>query len=610
MKKRIAYISLYFFTVLLIFILQKPLFMLYNGSIEKGFGFADYMQVMIHGASLDAATAGYLTAFPFLLVLISIWFRKFPLKKILYGYYILAAALISIIFVVDMALYTFWGFKLDASVFLYIDSPKEALASVSVGFILLRVLAILLLIALNSWVLLKITPSVLTATRKRIAGTAGMLLLGGVLFIIIRGGVTESTSNIGQVYFSNEPFLNHSAVNPDFSLLSSMGKSQDFASEFNFFDEEKRAALFDGLYPTPTTDGDSIIQVLNTKRPNILIILMEGFGGAFVEPLGGLPDVTPHFNRLSKEGVFFTNCYANSFRTDRGTVCTFSGYLGLPTASVMKIPAKSRTLPAIAEGLSKAGYKTDFLYGGDINFTNMKSYLLSTGYQRLTANTDFSLAEQTSNAWGVNDDITFEYLYNQLRNRKEEGPWHTAFLTLSSHEPFEVPYHRLEDKIPNAFAYTDECLGKFVDRLKQTPAWKDLLVICLPDHGFYYPREGSNAMPRFYHIPLLWLGGAVKQPMQVDKIMNQTDLAATLLGQLGLEHTAFTFSRNVLGSDYKYPFAFYSFNNGFSFRDSTGVTVFDNNSGSILFDEPEADESRLDKGKAILQTVYDDLGNR
>ena len=608
MKKRIAYISLYFFTVLLIFILQKPLFMLYNGSIEKGFGFADYMQVMIHGASLDAATAGYLTAFPFLLVLISIWFRKFPLKKILYGYYILAAALISIIFVVDMALYTFWGFKLDVSVFLYIDSPKEALASVSVGFILLRVLAILLLIALNSWVLLKITPSVLTATRKRIAGTAGMLLLGGVLFIIIRGGVTESTSNIGQVYFSNEPFLNHSAVNPDFSLLSSMGKSQDFASEFNFFDEEKRAALFDGLYPT--TDGDSIIQVLNTKRPNILIILMEGFGGAFVEPLGGLPDVTPHFNRLSKEGVFFTNCYANSFRTDRGTVCTFSGYLGLPTASVMKIPAKSRTLPAIAEGLSKAGYKTDFLYGGDINFTNMKSYLLSTGYQRLIANTDFSLAEQTSNAWGVNDDITFEYLYNQLRNRKEEGPWHTAFLTLSSHEPFEVPYHRLEDKIPNAFAYTDECLGKFVDRLKQTPAWKDLLVICLPDHGFYYPREGSNAMPRFYHIPLLWLGGAVKQPMQVDKIMNQTDLAATLLGQLGLEHTAFTFSRNVLGSDYKYPFAFYSFNNGFSFRDSTGVTVFDNNSGSILFDEPEADESRLDKGKAILQTVYDDLGNR
>ncbi len=607
MKKRIAYISLYFFTVLLIFILQKPLFMLYNGAIEKGFGITDFLQVMYHGASLDAATAGYLTALPFLLVLVSIWFKKFPLKKILWGYYVIVATLISIIFVVDMALYTFWGFKLDASIFLYIDSPKEALASVSMGFIILRVLAMLVLIALNTWVLLKITPSVLAATRKRWAGTGIMLLMGGILFIIIRGGVTESTSNIGQVYFSSEQFLNHSAVNPDFSLLSSMGKSQDFAAEFNFFDEEKRAELFDGLYPV--TDGDSIVEVLNTKRPNILVILMESYGARFIGPLGGIPDVAPNFNRLTEEGIFFTNCYANSFRTDRGTVCTFSGYLGLPNASVMKIPAKSRTLPSIAEELVKAGYKTDFLYGGDINFTNMKSYLLSKGYQRVTADKDFSLAEQTSNAWGVNDDITFEYLYNQLKDRKET-PWHTAFLTLSSHEPFEVPYHRLEEKIPNAFAFTDDCLGKFIEKLKQTPVWKDLLVICLPDHGFYYPRVGLNTAPKFYHIPMLWLGGAVKQPMKIDKIMNQADLSATLLGQLGMDHSAFTFSRNVLGSYYTYPFAFYSFNNGFSFRDSTGVTVFDNNSESVLLEEPTGSEDRINRGKAILQSVYDDLGRR
>lgn len=38
--------------------------------------------------------------------------------------------------------------------------------------------------------------------------------------------------------------------------------------------------------------------------------------------------------------------------------------------------------------------------------------------------------------------------------------------------------------------------------------------------------------------------------------MNQADLAATLLGQLGLDHSSFNFSRNVLGSDYTYPFAF------------------------------------------------------
>ena len=607
MKKRITFIISYFFIVFLLFVCQKPLFMLYNEAIDKGLSFNDFCQVMFHGMSLDATTAGYLTAFPFLCILVSIWLKKFPLRKILLPYYIVISILISLVFVGDMALYPFWGFKLDASIFLYLDSPKEALASVSTGFVLLRVAVILLLVVFHVWLMRKVTPKRLQAVSKRLAGTGGMILLGGLLFVVVRGGVTESTSNVGQVYFSNNQFLNHSAVNPNFSLLSSMGKSKDFASEFNFFDESRRAQLFDGLYTTE--DGDSVISVLNTKKPNILIILMEGMGGVFVEPLGGLSDVTPNLNRLSEEGIFFTQCYANSFRTDRGTVCALSGYLGLPTASVMKIPAKSRTLPAISEELVKAGYTTDFLYGGDINFTNMKSYLLSKGYQKLTADTDFSLSEQTSNAWGVNDDITFEHLYNQLKDRKD-GPWMTTFLTLSSHEPFDVPYNRLEDKIPNAFAFTDDCLGKFIEKLKQTPVWDNLLVVCIPDHGFRYPKEKVDRGGEFSHIPMLWLGGAVKQPMKVDKIMNQTDMAATLLGQLGLDHSMFTFSRNVLGSAYTYPFSFHCHGGGFAFRDSTGVSAYDTKANQISFEEPSANEERLNRGKAILQSVYDDLGSR
>lgn len=608
MKKRILYLLMIFATFLLYFVLQKPCFMIYNDALSRSVSLSEYGQVMLHGLSLDAATAGYLTAVPWLALLVSIGFKKFPLRKILVGYYVLVSLLVALIFMGDMCLYPFWNFKLDASIFLYLDSPQNAMASVSVGFVVLRILFILLLSALASWFFYRITPQHLPGVHRKVSGTLVSLLLGGVLFVVIRGGVTESTSNVGQAYFCNEPFLNHSAVNPAFSLLSSMGKSEDFAQQFNFFEEEKRARLFDGLYHT--SDGDSILQVLNVKRPNILIILMEGFGAQFVEALGGLPDVAPNLNRLSKEGVFFTNCYANSFRTDRGTVCTFSGYLGLPTASVMKIPNKSRTLPGIAAKLRSEGYATDFLYGGDINFTNMKSYLLSTGYEHLTADKDFSLSEQTSNAWGVNDDITFEHLYEVLKQRQGDTPWHTAFLTLSSHEPFKVPYHRLADNIPNAFAYTDDCLGKFIEKMKQLPQWKDLLIICLPDHGFYYPREGLNTQPKFYHIPMLWLGGAVKKPMQVDKLMNQTDMAATLLGQLGIPHDEFTFSRNVLGSDYTYPFAFYSYNNGFAFCDSTGATVIDNTSGQTIYAYPDENINRVEKGQAILQSLYDDLGAR
>lgn len=609
MKKRLAYLGYIFAAILGYFLLQKPIFMLYNGALEKGVPFMDYLKVLYHGFTLDAATTGYLTALPWLIILVSIWFSRFPLRKILVGYYALIALATTLVFISDMALYPFWGFKLDASIFLYLDSPKNAMASVSVGFILIRMMCILILSALLTWGLYKITPAQLPQVpqvRKRFTGSLVTILLGGILFIIIRGGVTESTSNVGQAYFCDNEFLNHSAVNPDFSLLSSISKTTDFSKQFNFFDEEKRASLFNGLY---ADTGENAISLLNTQRPNVLIILMESFGGVFVEPLGGLPDVSPNLNRLSKEGVFFTNCYANSFRTDRGTICTFSGYQSFPTVSVMKSPAKSRTLPSIAGKLREQGYATDFLYGGDINFTNMKSYLLSSGYQHLTADVDFTL-EERKNPWGVNDDITFEHLYQQIKTRTGNQPWHTAFLTLSSHEPFEVPYHRLNEKIPNAFAFTDDCLGKFIDKLKALPQWKNLLIVCLPDHGFYYPEEGLVHDPRIHHIPMLWLGGAVKQPLVIDKLMNQSDMAATLLAQLGLSHKEFNFSRNVLGKDYKYPFAYYTYNNGFAFCDSTGVTLIDNNSDKALIESPAPNARRTELGKAILQSSYDDLGAR
>ena len=610
MKQRILYLLRLFLAYIGIFAIQKPLFMLYNAT--EGLSLGDYLSVIGHGLSLDATTAGYLTALPLLLLLVSAWTGKMALRRWMRPYLILTSAIVSIVFVVDMALYTFWGFKLDATVFNYLDSPSEAFASVSVGFILLRIAIMVGVTTLISWILIHLTPKKIEACKHRLLTSLSLLLLMGGVFVIVRGGVRESTANIGQVYFSEKQFLNHSAVNPCFSLLSSMSKSERFEDMFNFFPETERATFFEGLYPSPTDSCTT--RLLNTDRPNVLLILLEGFGATFVESLGGTPGTSPNIDRLGREGVLFTQCHANSFRTDRGTLCTLSGYLGLPQTSVMKIPAKSRTLPSIASSLQQAGYETDFLYGGDINFTNMKSYLLSTGYQRITADTDFTLQERTSNAWGVNDDITFDHLYHVISNRTDTTqPWFTTFLTLSSHEPFEVPFERFpEDKIQNSFAYTDHCLGQFIDRLKQLPVWENLLVICLPDHGILYREGGINNHhdPRAFHIPMLWTGGAISTPRKVDVLTNQTDLPATLLAQLNLPHTDFTFSRNVLGSNYVYPFAFYSYNNALAFRDSTGLTIYSNEAGRVITDEPSPSTIRLQRGQAILQTIMDDLGRR
>lgn len=608
MNSRLLYIIRIFFSYTFVFVFMKPVFMLYNHN-EFAANVKDYFEVITHGLPLDLSTAGYLTTFPLLVILFSTWLKIPHQNYILHIYYGITAFLLSIILCVDCALYSFWQFKLDATVFNYINSPKDMLASVSVGFLVLAFLCILILAA-AIFLLLHTANKLKMKTRFNQWLTSGLIiLLGGIIFLFIRGGIGKSTMNTGVAYYSGTQFLNHAAVNPAFNLLASLTKTTHFDKQYRFYSTNQCAHLFKSLhYHTQSIEPEAL---LNTNRPNVIVIILEGFAATFIEPLGGVKDATPEFNRLAHEGVFFKQCNANSFRTDRGVVCALSGYPSFPQISVMKIPEKSRTMPSLATSFAQAGYHTDFLYGGDINFTNMKSYLLSTGYQSALGDTHFPVSVRRTHAWGVTDVIAFDTLYNQILAHPSGKPWFTTFLTLASHEPWIVPYHRIENDIrANAMAYTDHCLGQFVEKIKKTPAWKNLLIICIADHGIGYPKGLTEADKRRYHIPMLWLGGAIKCPRIINKLCNQTDLPATLLGQLKLNHQKYSFSRDIMSKNYTYPFSMHTFDNGFAFVDSTGYTVQDFNSGRILTDLPHPSQRRLKLGHAILQTTINDFAKR
>lgn len=615
-KKIFLFIFCFFCTCLLLMAVQKPLFMLYHFDQAKDIPLMDYLRVIGNGAKLDVSVAGYLTVIPLLLSWIALWYDHPVLKRIMNLYLFLIALLLSALFCIDAELYTYWQFKLDATVFFYLQSPANAMASVTIGMFVKQIVLIAIGTAAIYFLLKYLVLPLFPAGEKSklpypVYGSIALILVGGVLFIAIRGGVTTSTANIGRVYFSQNQFLNHSAINPGFSLLASLSKSENFQEQFDFYPEEKRQELFSPLFPEKNTTPKDSVRLLNTSRPNILLILLESFSANAIESLGGTPDITPNLNRLSQEGVLFTQCYASSFRTDRGLVAALSGYPGQPTTSIMKIPAKSRTLPSIARSLDSAGYRSDVLYGGDINFTNMKGYFLSTGYSAVTSDKDFPIHQRLSK-WGAQDDVTFRYLYGELLARQQDDvPWMTTFLTLSTHEPFEVPYKRFEHPYLNTLAYADSCIGSFIDSLKCTSIWDDLLVVFVSDHGFRYPETLLDYSPERFHIPMLWIGGAIESPRRIDTIFSQTDLPAMLLGQMELPHDSYRFSRDILNGEYRHPFAFYTFNNGFSIIDDSGCSVYDNTGGRVIYQSPEeGSERRIEYGKAILQTLYDDLGNR
>ena len=598
MAKRLYIYLRYYFTVVAVFIVGKLLFMAVNGG-DHEMALKDAPAIVWHGLSLDCCMAGYLAIVPLFF---------FALMKqgnaVFKAYNVVVALLMAVAIVVDAFLYGFWGFRLDATVLNYIDQPEQAFASVSAWYIIVR----LFVIAVVAVAIYLVLPRKALKTRRN----PWMLFLAAPLFVVIRGGVSESTANVGMVYFSDRQFLNHAAINPMFSFLASISKEEDFSEQFNFFGDEECQDIFHGLYAGKDS-VESLNVVLKTDRPNILLVIMEGFGSNVMEATSGNKKVAPNITAIANKGLFFSQCFANSFRTDRGVVSILSGFPGQPTTSVMKMANRCSQLPSIAKSMKRSGYETEFIYGGDINFTNMRGYLLSTGYGKLVAKEDFSLSEQNSNAWGAQDEYTSRRVLEEIKLQKST-PWFVTYLTLSSHEPFEVPQKIIaNDDVLNSFAYTDRCLGKLVDELEKSPIWDNLLVIMLPDHNIRGVKSLGSAdqySPEFYHIPMIWTGGALREDVrgkQVEAIMSQTDLAATLLGQMGIKHDEYVFSHNVLG-DYEYQFAFGSFNNGFVFRDSTGVTIYDNEAQKVAVESPSSSPSRLQYGRAILQTLYDEMG--
>lgn len=618
MKLKLSLLLRLFFAWLLTFIVGKFAFFAHNGWPSP----SDLLAILGHGLSLDLAVAAYATAPVWLVLLIGEYFDESRARRFGRAAYRFYTAAVGILFlatlIVDTILYEKWGFKLDAVCLSYLDNPSGITDSLGWGYFLLAVAGFLLLVCGYVWLLWRIGPHAPSKNARTVARpavplgakalrTVGMLALGALLFLAIRGGVGRSTANVGMVYHSTVQYNNHAAVNPVFSFFYSLLKERDFSKQARYYSPEEA----DRIFATLGFDTRSIIapedSLLRTRRPNILLILMESCGGRVVGCTEGNTRVTPHLDRMAREGVFFSQCYANSFRTDRGTICTFSAYPSFPDASVMKMPAKSRVLPSIAGALRSAGYDTEFLYGGDKNFTNMNSYFLATGYNRVLGDVDFPARMRQTSPWGVCDHLMFGELEKDIARQPKDKPWFKTLLTLSSHEPWTVPYKRLDDPMLNAFAYLDHSLGAFVDKLRRSPEWDNTLIIILPDHGVSWPADINEFDTRKYHIPLIWTGGAVKRARSVSKLCNQTDLAATLLGQLGIDHSRFTFSRDVLSSTYTYPFAIHTWPEGYTFIDSTGTSIYElaTHRASLLTPDPKGE--RLRKVKAFMQKAYDDM---
>lgn len=588
MLRRILYLLSYFCILWAFFLMQKPILMLADAA--KSYTFTNFLQVMWHGAALDASISAWLTVFPLIMAFVSVWYRHIPFRKILTPYYIIVVLMSSLAFFSYIVMNTEGGMNHEIPSNIGFGIFKEVFGNTSDGGIILRLSGIILSTAVVSFILYWATPQRMPKINMldaQLLNTFWIIPLGGILYIIGRGGLGTQTISSANTAFSDDNFLNRSAINPMscLFLLPKGNISQDITADN--IEQQQLSKQLNELYPKSNVGTR---YVLTTSRPNVLLVIMPNFGSAFIKALGGKPDVAPNLNALSKNGIFFSRCFANGITINAGLTSILGGYPGI----------SDKTMPTLPGALSKMGYKTNFFYGGDLGKTEVEDYINRAGFLNVRSIASLPDTPSSEKKGGINDAEMFDYLYNKLTQQTTKGSWFTTVLMSGQ---ADASFHRFKDKVYNTFAYTDDCIGNFIAKFKKTPQWKNTLIVFVADRGMDYPHRKDKNVTRLFRIPMIWTGGAVSYPMEYKKIMNQSDMVATLLAQLGISHKNFSLSRNVLSTSYKDPFAFYHLNDGFGFSDNTGISVYNTASDKVVY-EVYPNQERIRKGKAIFKWIY------
>lgn len=594
--------------LLLFFAFYQVLFLLFNRSYADGAPFAVLARSLWVGLRLNLSMSSYVLLLLGVIQtvgLLSTGRFSYKLSKVTTLFFVVV---FSGILLGNINLYAYWGRLLDAEGFAFLKTPWVILASVR----WYESLAFLGLWLLLSWAAAK---GYLWLTRSSTAsgvlrwparGLAAFFTLFTAAFMLlpIRGGLGVAPINTGVAYFSSYNFANHAAINPPWNLFYSFKRMDARTRHYSFMEDEEASAVYEAMR---AGTGGQPLAVLNNERPNVVVILLESFSSQVVGVLGG-EAVSPHLDALAREGILFDNIYAASDRSDKGLVATMAGYQVLPGYSIIQYPQKSQSLPFMPRKLKQAGYdKLTYLYGGDIGFKGMNSFVTLAGFEEVLTISDFPL-DTRGKKWGVHDEFTFERLLQEMeKSASAEAPFFKYYFTLSSHEPFDVPMEKVhDDPYLNSVAYTDRCLGTFMHGVKERGLWDNTLFVLIADHGTPGPKRATSQMRERYQIPMVWTGGALAvKDTVVHTLGSQKDLVATLLGQLQIDASDFTFSKDLLVPDQE-EYAFFTYPDAFGYVSPQGYQVYDNAARRYVVQEGSISALDSIRGRAYLQVVSAD----
>ncbi len=351
---------------------------------------------------------------------------------------------------------------------------------------------------------------------------------------------------------------------------------------------------------------------------NVVLVSSEAFGAEFSRLYGSAQDLTPYFDSLAQQGLWFSRTYASGTRTVRGLEALVSSIPPIPTVSILRRPGNEgiATWGAVMRSL---GYHTSFLYGGYGYFDNMNYFFGNNGFEVLDRNAIDSV--RFANIWGVSDEDLFDRSLTHFDELHAAGkPFFSIIMTTSNHKPFTFHPGLEKFGIPESgggraagVRYADYALGQFLQHAREHPWFDDTIFVVVADHGARV--YGAEQIPlKTYEIPLMIYAPKHIKPRRVDTLMTQIDVAPTVLGLLGLPYEAPFFGQDVLSLPPEHRIAFFNHNHHVAiYRDGRLVVFglketvhhFRYDPATDLYESapPDADLERL--GIAYYQTAYE-----
>lgn len=612
MKERLQFLLLYYIFWLTYFVCARIIFLAYHIQDAKHLTLELLYGVFKNGIVMDLSMSAFLSVIPFVLVAGSHFIKKSRLESLLYSYTLLLVFILTLLIVIDLEVFNVWKFRLDETPLNYLSSPKEAFASAKSSPIFQLFLSYLILLAIASYFVYRIISHNLNKWKFIEKVPFIPIVIGVILLLIIpiRGGLFNKILTPGKLYFSENYFANIATINsPWYFTYSLLKKFDNRLNPYSYLPRNEIKKNLTQLYPTPAGSSKPLITV--NKNTNVLFVVVESLTDKVIGKEVNGHYITPFLNSLRDSSLYFSNVYASGSHTEEGIVALLNGYPSTPANSVIYENNKVATLPFLPKDFAKNNYATSFYYGGDASFLNLKQYVLTADFQRIIESTSFPDSLQKS-IWGVYDEELFDRFLSD--NKVQSGkPFFSTLLTVSSHEPFDVPASTefpdkdSEMKFYNAMNYVDRKIGDFIAESKKQWWWKNTLVIVIADHGHRFPKSDQ----RFddYKIPMFWTGGAVENYQKKPLLISQTDVPKILLSQFNIDGSAYKWSKNPLNIPQP-AWAFFTFNNGFGYIEPNGKLLFDNTGQKILFNTFEKNSSALDKAKTLQQSTYKDFINR